>query len=66
MTLHERLRKAAELLDSADVQIHSAFNDTRGYMFCKVLHLIEAVSIAKFLVDEAAKDAVQYEEETTK
>ena len=52
----ERLRKATELLDSADVQIHSAFADTRGQTLVRVLHLIEAVSVAKFLANEAASN----------
>ena len=52
----ERLRKAAELLDSADVQIHRAFADTRGQTFVNVLHLIETVSVAKFLANEAASN----------
>ncbi len=52
----ELLRNAAELLEKADVQIHIAFADTRGQTFVKVLHLIEAVSVAKFLAGEAAND----------
>ena len=66
MKLHEQLRKATELLDRADVQIREAFTDAHGYTFDKILHLIEAVSVAKFLADEAANDVRDDDEEAAK
>lgn len=57
MKLHERLRKAAELLDRADVLIGDALIDAHGDTFDKVQHLSSTVATAKFLADEAANDA---------
>jgi hypothetical protein len=61
--LHERLRKAAELLDRADVLIGDALIEAHGDTFDKVQRLSATVATAKFLADEAANDA-EAEEET--
>ena len=66
MKLHERLRKAAELLDRADVLIGDALIDSHGDTFDKVQHLSSIVATAKFLSDEVANDAELDEQETTK